>query len=489
MLHVEGLLGVGRPIVLARSRVPGRCPPARSWSALLARTAAGDSDIYPPDAARGIALLPCGSGFGALLVAASTSARDGRGALHVLFGSPNLGAMASSMQRIVVIGAVALATGAASTHAPPAAGDRSRAADGVPAFVATGDVDEWYTTGNVTSASITQGGSVTFESRDAGQPHDVDFGSAPVACSIAGGPPATRVPSEPALNWFATCTFNTVGRFDFYCNVHAGMTGEVRVVAPDTPPPPPPGTPSPPPPPGAAPPPPPAAPGQPGGSAPGTGAATGGPSGTSPVTSGLPALEPVFEFAPEQQGGVLRGTIANAGPGATATIDVSARRRDLVTSKRKPSGNVRLRRLTRTTDATGSTTIAVTLSPVVRRAVARLKRVTLSIDVTVSGPRVAGASARGTRRVTLVATAKPPPLRATVAVRNNFFTPRDVRVRRGGTITWTWRSDGRPHDVAGPGFKSAFKSQGTYKRTFKAAGSFAYVCTLHDGMRGRITVR
>ena len=197
----------------------------------------------------------------------------------------------------------------------------------------------------------------------------------------------------------------------------------------------------------------------------------------------------MFEFAREQQGGVLRGTIANVAPGATATIDVSARRRDLVAAQRKPAGNVRLRRLVRTTDATGSTTIRVTLSPAVRRAVARLKRLTLSISATVRGSRVAGGSASSTRRVTLVAAAKPPPLRATVAVRNTFFTPRDVRIRRGGTIAWIWRSDGLPHDVAGPGFKSAIKSQGTYKRTFAAAGSFAYVCTLHDGMRGMVTVR
>jgi plastocyanin len=125
----------------------------------------------------------------------------------------------------------------------------------------------------------------------------------------------------------------------------------------------------------------------------------------------------------------------------------------------------------------------------VRRAVTRLKRVTLSVSATVRGPRVEGGSARAVRPVTLVVAAKPPPLRATVGVRNKFFTPRNVRMRRGGTITWTWQSDGLPHDVAGPGFQSAVKSQGTYKRTFAAAGSFPYVCTLHDGMRGTITVR
>ena len=93
------------------------------------------------------------------------------------------------------------------------------------------------------------------------------------------------------------------------------MTGEVQDLVPCTPPPPPPG--APPPPPGTTPPPPPAVPGEP---APGTGAATAAPAQASTATR-KPVLEPVFEFAREQQGGVLRGTTANVGPGATATID------------------------------------------------------------------------------------------------------------------------------------------------------------------------
>ena len=84
-----------------------------------------------------------------------------------------------------------------------------------------------------------------------------------------------------------------------------------------------------------------------------------------------PPLHPRFAFARTQRGAVVRGTIANAGPGAIATIDVSARRRDLSTAPRKPTGTRRLRRLTRTTDASGSVRFAVTLDAVARRALTR----------------------------------------------------------------------------------------------------------------------
>ena len=112
--------------------------------------------------------------------------------------------MATSTQRILVIGAIALALGAAAdAQAPPAAGDRSRAADAIPAFVANG-ANQWLRAADENFASIAQGGSVTFESQNTGEPHDVDFISAPVACSVGGGPPATRVPHEPATTWFAS---------------------------------------------------------------------------------------------------------------------------------------------------------------------------------------------------------------------------------------------------------------------------------------------
>ena len=64
-----------------------------------------------------------------------------------------------------------------------------------------------------------------------------------------------------------------------------------------------------------------------------------------------------------------------------------------------------------------------------------------------------------------------------------------VTVRKGGTVTWTWRSAETPHNVSGPGFASATISKGTYRRTFTKAGTFRYVCTLHANMEGSVSVR
>ena len=74
-------------------------------------------------------------------------------------------------------------------------------------------------------------------------------------------------------------------------------------------------------------------------------------------------------------------------------------------------------------------------------------------------------------------------------MRNNVFTPRVVTVRKGATVTWTWRSNERPHNVSSPSFASAILSKGTYRRTFTKAGVFRYVCTLHDNMEGSVSVR
>jgi plastocyanin len=185
----------------------------------------------------------------------------------------------------------------------------------------------------------------------------------------------------------------------------------------------------------------------------------------------------------------VRGTIVNAGPGATATIDVSARRRDLSTARRKPTGTRRLRRLRRMTDARGMVTFAVTLDAIARRALTRRGRLALTLKASVRGPLVAGAVATRTQQITLLPASARAPTTAAVSVRNNVFTPGVVTVRKGGTVTWTWRSDGRPHNVSSPGFASAIISKGTYRRTFTEAGVFPYVCTLHDNMEGSVSVR
>lgn len=75
-----------------------------------------------------------------------------------------------------------------------------------------------------------------------------------------------------------------------------------------------------------------------------------------------------------------------------------------------------------------------------------------------------------------------------VAVADNDFEPAAILVDAGATVTWTWKGSA-PHDVRGNGFASEIKSSGTFRHTFTKAGEFAYRCTVHRDMRGRVVVR
>lgn len=80
-----------------------------------------------------------------------------------------------------------------------------------------------------------------------------------------------------------------------------------------------------------------------------------------------------------------------------------------------------------------------------------------------------------------------------VAMVNFEFEPRDVTVEQGQTITWT-NEDTAQHNVVaseGDGPESELFNQGeSYSWTADAEpGEIPYVCTIHPGMEGSITVR
>ena len=65
---------------------------------------------------------------------------------------------------------------------------------------------------------------------------------------------------------------------------------------------------------------------------------------------------------------------------------------------------------------------------------------------------------------------------------DNSFIPETVTTSRGSTVTWTWRGSAQ-HNVTfedGNG-SSPSQTSGTLDRTFAAAGTFRYRCTLHSG--------
>jgi plastocyanin len=116
------------------------------------------------------------------------------------------------------------------------------------------------------------------------------------------------------------------------------------------------------------------------------------------------------------------------------------------------------------------------------------------------------ASAAGLTSISFSATAVvPPPIPTTAAVRvgNIFFgsslngtqNPAVDTVAVGGTVTWTWVSNGQ-HSVqstGSPGFASSgfmSVSGNTYAVTFNTAGTYQYDCGIHGTlMTGRIVVR
>jgi plastocyanin len=83
---------------------------------------------------------------------------------------------------------------------------------------------------------------------------------------------------------------------------------------------------------------------------------------------------------------------------------------------------------------------------------------------------------------------KPVTVSPTVTIRDMQFSPDHVTIEAGETVTWVWDDGGMPHDVSGDGFRSEVLTDGTFSHTFEDQGDFPYVCTLHSGMRGTVTV-
>jgi plastocyanin len=77
-----------------------------------------------------------------------------------------------------------------------------------------------------------------------------------------------------------------------------------------------------------------------------------------------------------------------------------------------------------------------------------------------------------------------------VNISNMAFSPATYTVKAGITVTWT-NNDNMIHTVTAN--DSSFSSGnipagGNYSRTFTAAGTYPYHCTIHPGMKGTIVV-
>ena len=80
-----------------------------------------------------------------------------------------------------------------------------------------------------------------------------------------------------------------------------------------------------------------------------------------------------------------------------------------------------------------------------------------------------------------------------VTIDNFTFTPAEITVAIGAKVTWTNRDD-IPHTVTDADHPKDIKSApldtgDSYSRTFTAAGTYRYFCSLHPHMQGSVTVK
>lgn len=102
---------------------------------------------------------------------------------------------------------------------------------------------------------------------------------------------------------------------------------------------------------------------------------------------------------------------------------------------------------------------------------------------------VTGTIGSVTKTATVDVTIDPPGASASVtATASNQFSPENVTITKGGTVTWTFNGE---HTVTfdGSGAPAEIhRSSGSDSRVFDSPGTFAYHCTIHPGMDGSVVV-
>jgi plastocyanin len=85
----------------------------------------------------------------------------------------------------------------------------------------------------------------------------------------------------------------------------------------------------------------------------------------------------------------------------------------------------------------------------------------------------------------------PSPASNAVTISNFAFSPENLTVKTGTTVTWT-NKDSAPHTVTSDNgvFNSPdMLTNATFSFTFSSAGIFSYHCAIHKSMKGTITVQ
>lgn len=75
-----------------------------------------------------------------------------------------------------------------------------------------------------------------------------------------------------------------------------------------------------------------------------------------------------------------------------------------------------------------------------------------------------------------------------VAIKSFAFSPQDIKVKKGDTVTWK-NEDAATHTIKSDSFQSGdISTGGTYQHKFENAGTFNYSCSIHPSMTGTVTV-
>lgn len=88
------------------------------------------------------------------------------------------------------------------------------------------------------------------------------------------------------------------------------------------------------------------------------------------------------------------------------------------------------------------------------------------------------------------ATTAPGATAETVEIADFAFAPAELTVSTGTPVTWT-NADGVAHSIRAEdgSFESPdFDQGGTFSFVFNEPGTYAYVCGIHDSMRGTVVV-
>ena len=104
---------------------------------------------------------------------------------------------------------------------------------------------------------------------------------------------------------------------------------------------------------------------------------------------------------------------------------------------------------------------------------------------------VLGIAALGAKNSVVAAQQKPQD--AEVKIDNFSFGPGSLTISVGSTVTWTNRDD-IPHTVVSSDDPRVFKSKvldtdEKFSFTFIKAGTYAYFCSIHPKMTGKVVVQ